>query len=66
MDQVYIYGVLAAVVLGLLTITFTRDDECNIQHLGCVAVVLLLSVLSWVTVILAILTEIHEARKTKP
>ena len=56
---IYLSGVIIALTMGLIALTFTKDKECNIEIPECVGIVLLCMTLSWFMVVVFVSLEIR-------
>ena len=57
--EIYYYGILASIIGSLIALTFTKDKDCNIQQIGCIFAMIVFSGLSWLALIICILSEIR-------
>jgi hypothetical protein len=56
--ELYFIGLLVSMLFGFISITF-GDDECNITKIYCIIAVLIFSILSWISVLIYILSIIR-------
>ncbi len=57
--NIYLIGILVAFLVGLFSLTFTKDNECNVTKPECVAIVMTIAMLSWIAVAVLISSEIR-------
>jgi hypothetical protein len=57
--MIYLIGASISLAIGLLSLTFTRDEECNIEEVECILVALLISSMSWLMIVIQILAEVR-------
>jgi len=58
-EELYWYGVVSAFIVGLLGLTFTKKDDCNVNQPSCVVTAMFVSLGSWISVLVLVLTEIR-------
>lgn len=64
----YISGCVLAFFLGLLSLISTKDNACNTNYTHCYLITVLISIGSWLVIIIYIISEIREiiiAKKDK-
>ena len=57
---IYWIGVGVAILTSLISLTFTKDTECNIKEIVCAFIAIIVSFLSWLAVLIYILAEIRD------
>ena len=56
MNEIYFSGILISIILGLIVLTFSNDDDCNISIPQCALIAApIFSLFSWLSVLVIVL-----------
>ena len=61
MNEIYFSGIFISIILGLIGLAFSDDDDCNILIPQCALIAVpIFSLFSWLSVLIIILVEFRQ------